>query len=350
MSIHEHWTLRSFRIHKMKSHRKFNEAVDNADLIRILGNDTADKAAGFAVQRFPSGLQQSMDDAIEFYEKQSLALKSVFAYLVDFNLERFRILQVKSSKCKLVSRHEKEGDTILSAMGIDALHVLQNFELHDFRSFSPELADNSVFVANLQGTRLGWLVYHWARTLHWPSNDDLKAQDVESPVVRWGVSVLELLFNFYLLTGEFFPVRISGSAGTSVFCHYHDETAKLLPPAKRSIGHQVRSFMACVSCVETLTGQSLFPVFKQQGFTSLKRLGHNITMKGWAGRPTMLHQHDTLNLVWQYLQDLKGAATLWKSFDRELPPPAIETPIDVIDALDAHQRYCAYLRLKSASN
>ena len=55
------------------------------------------------------------------------------------------------------------------------------------------------------GGRIADLVWQWLHTIQWP--------DGPSAPHDWGISWLELLFNFYLCTGQRFPVRIDTVQG-----------------------------------------------------------------------------------------------------------------------------------------
>lgn len=349
-SIAEIWQGKLFCIRKVKSHRRREDARDEHDLFTILGNDTADKAAALAVSRFPSQLVTLVDEARTFYAKQADDLNLVWKYFVDFNTLRFRLVHEHDGRQSAMSRGENEQDFMKSAIGNDALNLMSDYSLTQVRIFDRECPEDTTFLPNLQGSGLGWLVYHWSKTLKWPVMDDVKKDTLDTQVTAFGISAFELLVNFCIVTDTYFPIRTSGSAGTSIFMSYTNEQVALLPHSKRAAGMQLRSFLACVTCIETLTGHSLFPTFKQSGFSSLRRLGINSATTGWAGRPVMLRQAETMNCVNTYIHSLDGSNAFWRPLCVPKNDPLISIPEDLQDNLTAHERYCMYLRTRKAAN
>lgn len=348
-SIAEVWNLKIFCIKKAKSHRSLLDATSNDDLFRILGNNTADKAANAAQSLFPSVLRTLTDDVREHYATQQHKLKLVLRYYIDFTRLRFELTHNKSSLDSAMVRSEQPQDIFRTAMGEDALKFMQEYQLSEVKVLPCDDADISIFHANLQGSCIGWLVFNWARTIRWPDVNDLKIDTLESPITEWGISVFELLVNFCIVTATYFPIRASGTAGTSIFINYDAPEALLLPHSKRSAGMQIRSLLACISCLETITGQTLMPTFKQTGFSSLRRLGINAAITGWAGRPVLLKQHETMSHVCKYISALNGSSALSLPLDCVEHEPLVSVPPGFVEDFTAHQRYCAYLRLRKAA-
>lgn len=186
------------------------------------------------------------------------------------------------------------------------------------------IPDDEFFLANSLGAKLGKAVFLWAATLEWPHEDLQSSCDYNNQIVgSWGISHLELLINFILVTGFYFPVRVSGSAGSSKFVQYFSEEAMLLPPHRRSAGAQIQSMQACLTCLSTLSQLSMIPSYRKKGHTSLQRIHFNSHVGGVSRRPKMHLPQETLHEVVKYIHGLGNLQTVHAPLDVSCSSPLI---------------------------
>lgn len=84
-----------------------------------------------------------------------------------------------------------------------------------------------------------------------------------------------LISNCLIVTGYHFPIRVSSSAGSSVFAEHDDLSELLLPHNKRAVNNQISS----MSCLLGIVQQQFMPV---HAYTSLHRLGLASQVRGCA--------------------------------------------------------------------
>ena len=142
--------------------------------------------------------------------------------------------------------------------------------------------------------------------LSWPENYG------EADKSDWGMSWLELVFNFYIVTGYNLPIRTEGSGAKSVYISYQSPEAILLPKAKRAASLQILTFRNLLQNLQTLIGDVFFPEFKESKCRSLQRLGHACPVAGVPRRPMIPRQEETITAVRQYIMSLQSSAALFQ--------------------------------------
>lgn len=234
-------------------------------------------------------------------------------------------------------------------MGDDAVVLLGQFKIHHPMQRVIDMPDDSLFCANPLGAKLGKAVFLWSQTLQWPQDDVGASCDHDNAIMcTWGISLLELLFNFIIVTGMYFPVRVSGVAGQSTFVDYHSIEASLLPPGKRSAGVQIQSLQGCVASLSSLLQVQLFPSYVKRGSTSLHRLNFPSHIQGFSRRPMLLQQENTLNAVYSYIKILgasKSAFAPIQSFDVS-PVIDVQWIADEPCTADRHRNYSRLMMRK----
>lgn len=91
----------------------------------------------------------------------------------------------------------------------------------------------------------------------------------------------------------------------------------------------------------------LSTIFTQVWTTTKQPLA---AITGWAGRPVMLRQAETMTCVDTYLKSLNGSTALWQPLTLDISNPLLQVPDDVSDELTTHQRYCTSARIRKAAN
>ena len=130
------------------------------------------------------------------------------------------------------------------------------------------------------------LVLEWAQTLRWP---------VEQAEHDPGVSLVELLINFILVTGVAFPCQVSRKAARVVFRHETQAAEVALIPC--AFEEAMRTLDSIDFQRKRLFGLLLTPhELKCQG-QFLRNYGCNKMRRGWTRRPEMLYPKETIETV-----------------------------------------------------
>eukprot|EP00438_Fugacium_kawagutii_P023671 Skav209025 [mRNA] locus=scaffold2191:181405:182184:- [translate_table: standard] len=191
-------------------------------------------------------------------------------------------------------------------------------------------------MCNLQGANLALYLVQWARSLQWPDEEHLSAQQ------RLGVTWMELLFNFYITTGQLPPVRVSGHAVQSKYFPYHSDESKSLMPSRRTVSSMCLVFQNAVKAVETLCGHKFWDRPSKQGSGVLKLAGFNGEAAGIPVRPVMRVIDETVKETVSYLQLLGDSGALNQPIPVMTYEPVIF--IDAVEEPDAATRYRAWNR------
>ena len=289
--LHDVWDSNKFSIEKIKSHLNPNE-VDNLYLMwKILGNNYADQAATAALSAIPNEVRQLFRQAQQFIKQERQDLTEVLQFFVELNRARSLMLDMKQ---KSTSHQDSSAQD-------NIFQTLATYKCLQPTCFLHGDLDPVIAAANLQGTRLAYAIWEWAKQLRWPENIE---EDVHSNI---GVSWLELLMNFYLTTMMLPPVRVHGQGATSCYRNYFHQDVILLPVSKRSFGSLSFTFQAAVRGLTSILGQSLWPARSSNFVSSLARLGFKGKQSGLATRPEMPNTALTLHHLQQYIRSIGNA-------------------------------------------
>ena len=297
----------------MKSHRSFDTAKDLYDLWTIAGNHCADVAATSVLQSIPETLRRLSDEIAAFQTEEEKKLMKVLQYICDFNKTRVKaclnLEKERANHNRNLDQPKKPPERILGvfdseAMGNEAFVIMRDFNPQNYRFLQTDDVPDDTFQMCLQSANLGKALFLWSRQLQWP--EDYKEHDKND----WGMSWLELIFNFYITTGYNLPIRTEGYGAKSVYISYQSPEALLLPKSKRAASLQILTFRNLLQNVQTIEKQDFFPQFKESKCKSLQRLGHCCPVAGVPRRPVIPRQEETLTAVRNYVISLKGSAAL----------------------------------------
>ena len=316
-------------LHKVKSHRKEDSAKNQQELLTIMGNNMADQAAGAVLKRQSSEVLLTQHEAQGHLLRRHRQLEAWFDYLVNQNRQRQKMIHEKDQEeMKNPTRGQTPGH---NPIGYEAKIYLTRWipQWHGHELPIPDLTDETA-QAICGGTRLAAYVHAWARTLKWPSIDSQR----RDPATIWGISWLELLANFLIVTGEKIPIPISNGRGklTATFVQPETQEADVLPARLRAATQQTTTLIATAQTLSTLLGVNLLPWDRGRKATSLVRLGFKSTLTaGLSTRPIMLMQEQTLEEVWRYREWAEGALLrpmICGGYQSPLPSPRIAEPLD----------------------
>ena len=336
-----------FSFHKVKSHRHASEAVDYDDLWSIVGNHLADVACSLSLKRIPKEILDLLHAAREHRKTERRFLEKMLHFATAINRSRAQQLaktEKPSEGHDENSSHVADGEQQHEAVGNQALVILQNFSLTYGETFvqvelSPQLA-----LASLQGVRLAHAIWLWVSSLKWSTNE----QQEGSSAIKWGISWLELYFNFHVTTGMTFPIKVEGQNKKVQYLNYFSPECRMLPDKLRSVGNQMLLLQYAIRQLENLTQIKTMPPSMRWGCVSLKRLfGFLGKSAGVGTRPVMQQQHQTLQRVQQYMLLLKGARTFWHDLPENFSTPCFFVSDDIHD-IPYEQRIIHYQRLRRA--
>ena len=325
--LHQVWDSNKFSIEKIKSHLNPKEADNLYQMWKMLGNNCADQAATAALSAIPSEIGQLFRQVQQFIQQEKQDLTQVLQFFVELNRSRSLMLDTQ----------RKHVSTLDSSASDSIFQTLLAHKCHRSICFLHGDLDPVIAAANLQGTRLAYTIWEWAKQLRWPENIE---EDIHSNI---GVSWLELLMNFYLTTKMLPPVRTHGQGATSCYRDYFHQDVIILPVSKRSFGSFSFTFQAAVRGLTSILGQSLWPASSSNFVSSLARLGFKGKQSGLATRPEMPNTALTLHFLQQYIKSIGDAKSA------HLPLQSLDGG-DIIDfpcpeEIAADERYKNYLRL-----
>ena len=106
-------------------------------------------------------------------------------------------------------------------MAHDAMTILRCYNFLWGRTIALDELDSPALQGSLQGVNLARFILKWAETLVWPDAEHVWGDDLTGQMImRWGVSWFELYVNFLICTGQYCPVRVSGSLDKAQYLDY----------------------------------------------------------------------------------------------------------------------------------
>lgn len=199
----------------------------------------------------------------------------------------------------------------------------------------------------LQGTQHAYVFYEWWKQLQWPVVRDDGSYDVHEDyqdIACFGISWVELVINFAISMGWFFPVRVSGAGAQSVFKNYTDIEVQSLPNSVRTAAKQSVSCQDFFRTLVTVSEHPWLPDHVTEGSVSLQRMGFGGITKGLRPRPFLPNQLETIRFVRQYLVNLEGSSKLSGTLDSIKPVRVYHLPAGIVEPTPC-SRFLAYQKL-----
>eukprot|EP00438_Fugacium_kawagutii_P027905 Skav231451 [mRNA] locus=scaffold1847:557247:558101:- [translate_table: standard] len=269
-------------------------------------------------------------------------LQIVFQYLVDLNKARIIALPksaVSPSPVILPPRQHGNAAPILptQAMGADALQILQEFAPDSYVPMAqPDMPSIEILQACQQGANLARAVVVWLQNLRWP----VMGHDFKVDKSDWGISWIELFYDFHAFSGMFFPVRVQGIGKSSQYITFDDPSLQLLPPNKRSPAFQAFCLQKIISNLHTLSGHKYIPEFKSKACSSLNHLHLHGKTTGIPCRPVLCVPAVSMKLVWDYFQITNHHIAMNHAMCHQtVEPQWAEEPLPELCIEDRHKSY-----------
>ena len=211
-AIWDSWPAGYVAVHKIKAHRDSAMAVSTLDWWGITANHLADRLANTALSTETPAVVALADTVADHKRQERAQLQQALGFLVELALVRKEAIEAHE-KANSEPTDPDPGQAELGT-GHEPRPIPREIAaLRHLGAWLPttpriipftELTQQQAVCCNVGG-RIADLVWQWLHTIQWP--------DGPSAPHDWGVSWLELLFNFYLCTGQRFPVRIETVQG-----------------------------------------------------------------------------------------------------------------------------------------
>ena len=271
IELSQHIAQKEFIFHKVKSHRHITDATDFADLWSIVGNHLADMACTASLKRIPKEIRDLLNAAREHRKNEKKCLERMFAYLAALNRCRSVLISKLDKKPNVREQELGLHDAAVSesdALGQHAGVLMQNFSLLNGAPYIHVELDPEFAIANLQGVRLAHAIWKWLSSLKWSTDPSLET----TGVFKWGISWLELFFNFHLTTGFTLPIKINRQNGTPQYLDYFSVECQMLPDRLRSVGNQLLLLQHAIRLLENLMKTKTVPPAKKWGGGVLEKV------------------------------------------------------------------------------
>ena len=140
-----------------------------------------------------------------------------------------------------------------------------------------------VFWSSTWGPNITRLVWQFCKEIKWPCPDTPRPAD--DPGITW----TELTLAFMFWSRRHLPIKIREGKVWNAYS-LQDDKVRLLPLKSRSLRVVSESCRYIVKHIQTFSATKIMPVYKQQGASSLTRLGFAMDHRsGISRRPTIPH-------------------------------------------------------------
>ena len=325
-------SMEKHHTHKIKARQSINLHDDLLDSWLKLGNFVADEAAKASLSKEDPRVIDLSSQIMNHNKKQKDDLICVYKYMVAYN----RISQI-----------ETQGNLGQNDSTQNDIDHSQNSKTRNMMSYKTILENWTVPMAvpipedpiTLEiaqccswGASVAYHAYSWIQTIRWPDNLDPRQHD-------HGITYLEMLVNFHLVTGVDIPVAVNRKGSVVKWVDFRSPQALILPKRSRSAIAQSVVLAAIVQQLEQAIPKKLFPIPKKIGIKTLSHLGHYDFQKrtGFVKRPQLLFQKETMEVVDAYLNDCRNQNNfnlplLVNRYIQELPRPIrCDVPSNVVD-------------------
>ena len=321
-------------IHKVKAHQSISPHDNVQEAWNKLGNFVADEAAKASLMKEDPGVIQLSSEIAAHNLKEKKDLLCVYKYMVAFN----QISQRDSATSELEQNNpnldlgdsNNQNERIRNMTSYKT--ILEHWTVPS--ALPPIINHMTLEIAQCcsWGAKIAYHVYAWIQTLRWPDNMDLRQHD-------HGITFLELLVNFHLVSGANIPVTVSRKGNVVHWVDFSSPKAVILPKRSRSASAQGVILAAIVQQLEQAFSTKMFPIPKKIGIKTLSHLGHYDLQKrtGFVRRPQLLHQKMTVEVVDKYLTECRNQNNfnlplLMNKYVLEMPRPIqCDIPSPIVD-------------------
>ena len=300
----QRWPPNAITFLKVKSHRPESSAADSEDLWNILGNAAADHLAAHALTRELDTVRHLSEQIASHMKMEQARLGAVLHFTTHMSIARLRALEERDEED--FRRHQHLQDNPPEDARVLCPIPKATRSRQHLQQWAPVCKPPRIMThldirearsCNM-GTYLADLTWKWMHTLEWPDPD----HPVQEP--DWGVNVLELLFNFYLLTGQRMLVNHEcvPKVNKFTFVRWNSIEANARSDSLKSAEAQADKLRQTILQLQALHGFEVFPTQYVDDNISLRVLGFPRRCRGFRCRPKMMHSARTVQLTFEYLQ------------------------------------------------
>ena len=294
------WICHRFHVFKIRSHQKLEDAHSSEEEYHILGNMFADEAAvRTCAADLPDFLQQC-EHLRAHYQTQRQNIYEIYKYILDLSCERMTTLdEIATENKKTMNAADQQTEAGQQSTILTPSFSSKLAELRDWPSATnlftlPAEPHRVVFWSCPWGCNHARLVWTFCTVLKWPA-------ETAAPVPKDpGISWTELAVSFMLWAGRSLPIRVANKASQEIL-EYDDPKTSLQPVKLKSVRVLAETFRLIIKHLQTFSRCKIVPAYKQQGTSSLTRLGFSrYHESGISRHPELPNAAET----YQYLKDL----------------------------------------------
>ena len=191
------------------------------------------------------------------------------------------------------------------------------------------------------GTKFGWAVLSWLKTIRWYKSDEPYQKDNRD----YGITWIELLFNFRICTGPEIPVFVEQHTTVSSWVLPSSDQAQMLPMKLRNISAQIVILEGCVRQIQTLLGVRLTwgPKGKPP---SLWHCGFFQRKNGFLRRPVVQFADVTMGELKRYLTSCSPSFNDMHEFETLGLLPLLPCEVVDLEPKARRKRYEQLLTIK----
>ena len=300
----KHWNPDIHSLVKVKAHEDICLADGVEKSWLKLGNLLADEAAKASLVNEISEIKDLAKNIFSHNQSQRKSLHSVFKYLVDFNKLSQKDAKQREDREIIPSNPDGQNnasqDQQLVNRKMSFTLVAETWKISDPIHIPFAQPTNDLLLCCSWGMEVAFDVYQWAQTIKWPSCKEPLKGDC-------GITFLELLANFLLVTGKTIPVTIKRLGTRITWAPFNSEQAYIQPQRARSAMAQAVVLDSIIQQLNRIFNMAIFPMPKRIGIKSLSHFGHCTLQKrtGYVCRPELKHTKETIFLVNAFLNDCR---------------------------------------------
>ena len=330
--LQKYWDPVKHHLHKVKAHRQIQHEADPEVIRHIVGNNAADQAAKAARQRESNEILQAIERLEQRENKHGCEMLLVFSYLSDLGKTRLNKMPKKHLRTGFDNLKKNQGHADQQPMRnpcserqCDSFRYLSSWDPGDSHIFCDDCdIPPETLQAISGGTKFGWAVLSWLKTIRWYQSDEPYQKDNRD----YGITWVELLFNFRICTGAEIPVFVEQHTTVSSWVMPSSDQAQMLPMKLKSISAQIVILEGCVRQIQTLLGVRL--TWGPRGKPpSLWHCGFFQRKNGFLRRPVISFADETMGELKRYLTSCSSSFNDLHDFEMlGLRPPL---PCEVVD-------------------
>lgn len=192
---------------KVEAHQDISSMMDSEQKWHAIGNEVADMAAKKARDNEIDDVIRASSRLRSHDDESTRQLGDLFRYLAD--LPRYRLQLLDQQKSQEESEPVKDHVGFLDAFGQHAVDYLGKWQPDTVTALPWSCPDDSIFQAISSGAVFAKHVWFWLHTLRWSDEQSKR------PSTDWGVSWLELVINFRLVTRCDIPIMMEWDHATA---------------------------------------------------------------------------------------------------------------------------------------